>query len=60
MNEQGLRDKVVLVTGSARRLGRAIAGEVAAKGAEVVIHYRSSEGLAAEAAREITEGLVSG
>ncbi len=55
MNEQGLRDRVVLVTGSARRLGRAIAGEVAAKGAEVVIHYRSSEVLAAEAAREITE-----
>jgi NAD(P)-dependent dehydrogenase (short-subunit alcohol dehydrogenase family) len=37
-----LTGKVVLVTGGARRLGRAIALEMAAHGAVVVITYRSS------------------
>ncbi len=50
-----LKDQVVLVTGSAQRTGRAIAGAIAAQGAEVVIHYRSSEELAREAVREIAE-----
>lgn len=35
--------RTVLVTGSARRLGRAIALELAAAGWQVAVHYRSSE-----------------
>jgi NAD(P)-dependent dehydrogenase (short-subunit alcohol dehydrogenase family) len=38
-----LQGKVVLVTGSAKRLGRAIAGQLHAAGARVAIHYRHSE-----------------
>ena len=38
-----LQDKIVLVTGAARRVGRAIAEELAARGANLAIHYRSSE-----------------
>jgi NAD(P)-dependent dehydrogenase (short-subunit alcohol dehydrogenase family) len=30
------------VTGAARRLGRAIAEDLAARGAQVAVHYRSS------------------
>lgn len=37
-----LRDKVVLVTGGAQRLGRAISLAMAAAGANVMIHYNSS------------------
>jgi pteridine reductase len=47
-----LTGRAALVTGGAVRVGRAIAGAVAARGAAVVIHYRSSraeaEGLVAE------------
>ncbi len=38
-----LKNKVALVTGGARRVGRAIGVELAAAGAHVVVHYRSSE-----------------
>jgi NAD(P)-dependent dehydrogenase (short-subunit alcohol dehydrogenase family) len=38
-----LRDKVVLVTGAAKRIGRAIALKLAAEGARVAIHYNGSE-----------------
>ncbi len=34
---------IALVTGSARRIGRALALELAARGAKVAIHYRRSE-----------------
>jgi pteridine reductase len=34
--------KVALVTGSAKRLGRAIASHLAAEGADVVVHYHES------------------
>ena len=34
-----LRDKVALVTGSARRVGRAIALELAGQGAHILVHY---------------------
>lgn len=38
-----LEGKVALVTGAARRVGRAIALALAARGAELVVHYRDSE-----------------
>jgi len=38
-----IEGKVALVTGSARRLGRAIALALAERGAELVVHYRDSE-----------------
>ncbi|MCA9928635.1 MAG: SDR family NAD(P)-dependent oxidoreductase, partial [Anaerolineales bacterium] len=34
-------DKVVLITGSSRGIGRAAAQQFAEKGARVVIHYNS-------------------
>lgn len=38
-----LTDKVALVTGAARRVGRAIALGLAGRGASIIVHYRSSE-----------------
>lgn len=50
-----LRGSKALVTGAARRIGRAIALDLARRGADLVIHFRSS-GEAAEAlAREARE-----
>ena len=48
-----LRGRVVLVTGSARRLGRAVALHLAEEGADVVIHYRSSRAEAEEVVAQI-------
>ncbi len=48
-----LLDRVALVTGSAKRLGRAVAIHLAQEGADVVIHYRSSEAEARSAVAEI-------
>lgn len=45
-----LAKKVVLVTGSAKRIGRGIALELARAGARVAIHYNSSEREARETA----------
>jgi FolB domain-containing protein len=42
--ERDLAGRVALVTGSARRLGRAIAEHLASRGANVAIHYRNSRG----------------
>jgi NAD(P)-dependent dehydrogenase (short-subunit alcohol dehydrogenase family) len=47
------RGRSVLVTGGAVRIGRAIARAFAQAGADVVVHYRSSEAQAREAAAEI-------
>jgi 3-oxoacyl-[acyl-carrier protein] reductase/pteridine reductase len=41
--ENLLRDKVVLVTGAAKRIGRGIAVRLAEEGARVAIHYERSE-----------------
>lgn len=50
---QSLNDKVVLITGAARRLGAAMAAELHADGARMVIHYRHSSG----DAEQLTGGL---
>ncbi len=42
MSEQNLNEKVVLVTGAARRIGAAIVTRLHENGARVAIHYRSS------------------
>ena len=43
----------ILVTGAARGIGRAVALRLGAGGHEVMVHYRSSEAVAAEAVAEI-------
>ncbi len=43
-----ISDSIALVTGSARRIGRAIAVELARRGARIAVHYRSSEEEAAQ------------
>ena len=51
-----LKGKVVWVTGAAQRIGRAIALDLARRGADIVVHYHTSEAEAQSAAAEI-EGL---
>lgn len=48
-----LHGKVVLVTGAARRVGAAIVRRLHAAGAQVLIHYRGSEGDAARLEAEL-------
>jgi len=48
-----LKDKVVLVTGSAVRVGRVIALELAKQGANIIVHYNSS----ADAAQQTVEDI---
>jgi pteridine reductase len=43
MLEQSLKDKTILITGAARRLGRMFARTCARAGADVVIHHAHSE-----------------
>lgn len=50
---ESLERKVALVTGAAKRLGRAVALRLAEEGADLVIHYRSSEKEAQDAVHEI-------
>ena len=53
MNDLPLGNKTILVTGAARRVGRALARACAAAGANVVIHYHHSEQEAEQARQEI-------
>ena len=48
-----LKDKVILITGGAVRIGRSISLEMAHAGAEVFCHYYSSEKNALSLKREI-------
>lgn len=48
-----LKGQVALVTGSAKRLGRAVAVRLAEEGADVVIHYRSLQPEAQEVVQQI-------
>ena len=51
--ERPLNGRVALVTGSAKRLGRAIALRLAEEGASLVIHYRTSGAEAQSAVAEV-------
>ncbi|MGH9673562.1 MAG: SDR family NAD(P)-dependent oxidoreductase [Bryobacteraceae bacterium] len=53
-----MKDKVVLVTGSAKRIGRAIALRLAEDGARVAIHYGASEAEARQTARQCADAPV--
>jgi NAD(P)-dependent dehydrogenase (short-subunit alcohol dehydrogenase family) len=48
-----LRDRVVVVTGAARRIGRALARACAEAGADVVIHFHRSRAEAGQTQRQI-------
>ena len=55
MNENGLENKIVLVTGAARRIGAAIVTRLHANGARVAIHYRGSADEAESLASRLNE-----
>ncbi len=46
-------NKIALVTGSSKGIGRAIANELATNGFDIIIHYNKSESEAMEASEEI-------
>ncbi len=49
-------EKIVLVTGSSRGIGKVIAQSFADRGARVVVHYSSNEAAAQESAASLTGG----
>ncbi|MGG6292992.1 3-oxoacyl-[acyl-carrier-protein] reductase [Leptolyngbya sp. AN02str] len=53
MSTHQLQDKVAIVTGASRGIGRAIALALAAEGANVVVNYARSSGAADEVVNEI-------
>jgi NAD(P)-dependent dehydrogenase (short-subunit alcohol dehydrogenase family) len=55
-----IRDKVALITGSSKRLGRATAIELAKRGARIAIHYRSNEAEAVDTLRLVREAGTDG
>jgi pteridine reductase len=54
-DNSALRDRVVLITGGARRVGAEIARTLHAAGANVLIHYRSSAAAAIALADEFNK-----
>lgn len=50
-----LTDKVALVTGASRDIGRAVAIELARRGAKLVVNHRSDDGAAAEVVATIRD-----
>jgi NAD(P)-dependent dehydrogenase (short-subunit alcohol dehydrogenase family) len=53
-----MTDKVILVTGAAKRIGRSIALRLAAEGARVAIHYNGSEREARATAKECNDAPI--
>ncbi len=51
--DRSLNDKISVVTGASRGIGRAIALELARRGASVVVNYQHNEAAAAEVVRAI-------
>lgn len=51
-----LQDKIALITGASRGIGRAIALRLAKDGAQVIVNYASSQDAANEVVTEITQG----
>ena len=49
-----MKDKAVLITGGARRLGRAMAEHFGAAGYDIALHYGFSE----DDAQELQQGLM--
>src|ERR687885_101322 len=52
----GITDRVAIITGASRGIGRAIALALAAEGAKVVVNYASSSAAADEVVKAITDG----
>jgi len=55
MNDLPLLDRTILITGAARRIGRALARACAQAGANIALHYLSSEQEALEVRDEIVD-----
>jgi NAD(P)-dependent dehydrogenase (short-subunit alcohol dehydrogenase family) len=54
-NKDSLQGRVALVTGAAKRIGRAVAMRLATEGADIVIHYNRSKSEADDAVVEIAK-----
>jgi len=55
MTDQNLTNKVALITGSSRGIGRAIALELARRGADIVVHYLRKKSAANEVVAAVEE-----
>lgn len=53
MSKNSLKDKIALVTGAAKRLGRATALALAREGVNIMVHYNRSDDAADELCREL-------